>query len=84
MLRHLLIEHCLVEVVADDPLQEIADQPCRAALAHRPRGLTRRLQHVVAEWQRFVWQRLSILILGRAGSWWRREPAPAAVAAGSA
>ena len=57
MLRHLLIEQCLVEVVADDPLQEIADQPCRAALAHRPRGLTQRLQHVVAEWQRFVWQR---------------------------
>src|SRR6266849_1219834 len=53
----LLVQHGLVETVAGDLLQEIADQPCRAELAHRPRGLTQRLQHAVAEWQRFVWQR---------------------------
>ena len=53
----LLVQHCLVETVVGDLFQEIADQPCRAVLAHRPRGLTQRLQHAVAEWQRFVWQR---------------------------
>src|SRR4029077_2363771 len=53
----LLVQHGLVETVAGDLLQEIADQPCRAVLAHRPRGLTQRLQHAIAEWQRFVWQR---------------------------
>src|SRR6476661_3388328 len=53
----LLVQHCLVETVAGDRFQEVADQPCHAVLAHRPRRLTQRLQHTVAEWQRFVWQR---------------------------
>ena len=35
----LLVQHCLVEAVADDLLQEIADQPCRAA------ACPQRLQH---------------------------------------
>ena len=30
----LLVQHCLVETVAGDLFQEVADQPCRAVLAH--------------------------------------------------